>query len=123
MVPYYSDDSLSDRLSYLEGVWVRNFFSGKKNFFGRLKPAYNSAETGIGTSHNSPSAFRNFFSRKKNFFSTANRKAAASRDTTFIDCYDYEGVFSHINKGTRLTGTLNGVYYELRVVRKSNDRL
>ena len=71
VVPNYNDASLSDRvhLSYLEGLWV-----------GRLNPAYNSAETGVGTTHNAPSASN-----------TANRKAIASRDgrTTFIDCYDY----------------------------------
>jgi hypothetical protein len=48
MMTHYNDDSLLDRerLSYLKGVWV-----------GLLKPVYNSAETGIGTSYNKPSAY------------------------------------------------------------------
>lgn len=122
-LPNYDDNIKADRkfLSFREGVWVNI-----------LKPRYNSADTGIGTSHNAPSDSN-----------IANRIAAASRykRTTFIECYDYhtnkylftfEGVRAlarlinkvpgtirhHLNKGTRLAGTLNGVYYELRVVRK-----
>ena len=138
VLPNYNDNSEADRqlLAYREGVWVGilkpTYVIGSAEV-GILKPTYviGSAETGIGTAHNPPS-----------LLNTANRKAAASRDkrTTFIDCYDYhtnkflftyEGVRPlaeaikkvpgtvrhHLNKGTKLTGNLNGVYYELRVVR------